>query len=251
MIPYLPNPITRIGPLPIVLFPVLLTIGCVVGAWQVLRFGSRTGLDRGRLFHLMAAVLVAGFAGAHLFDVVAYTPERIERNPLIVLQFWRGLSSYGGFTGALVGFLWYTRRAGLDRLAHADAVGYGLAPGWVFGRLGCFTAHDHPGERTDFWLAVDYPGGSRHDLGLYEALVAIGLTALVLVVARRPRPAGTIIGLLALAYAPLRFGLDFLRATGLGHSDPRYLGLTPAQWLSIATFTLGVAIWRRRRPAPG
>ncbi|MBI2897702.1 MAG: prolipoprotein diacylglyceryl transferase [Deltaproteobacteria bacterium] len=246
----MPNPIWRIGSLPIVLFPVLLTIGCLVGARQALRIGARTGLDRGQLLRLIAAVLLAGFAGAHLFDVVAYTPQRIERNPLIVLEFWRGLSSYGGFAGALAGFLWYTRRAGLARLAHADAIGYGLAPGWIFGRLGCFTAHDHPGELTDFFLAVDYPGGRRHDLGLYEAILAVALTVLVLVAARRKRPAGTIIGLLALLYAPVRFGLDFLRATGLGHSDPRYAGLTPAQWLSIATFALGLAILSGRRSAP-
>ena len=30
-----------------------------------------------------------------------------------------------------------------------DSVAYGMPVGWLFGRLGCFVVHDHPGHITD------------------------------------------------------------------------------------------------------
>jgi phosphatidylglycerol:prolipoprotein diacylglycerol transferase len=50
-----------------------------------------------------------------------------------------------------------------------------------------------------------------------------------------------VIGLFALLYAPVRFGLDFLRATDVARPDERYAGLTPAQWACM--LCLGVGIW--------
>src|SRR4029077_16188990 len=99
--------------------------------------------------------------------------------------------------------------------------------GWIFGRTGCFTAHDHPGRHTSFFLSVHYPDGPRHDLGLDELLFPIVMTVIRFAYARKPRPAGHVIGLAALMYAPARFLLDFLRATGVARADQRYRGLTP------------------------
>jgi len=95
---------------------------------------------------------------------------------------------------------------------------------------------------------VRYPEGPRHDLGFYELLFTLVMTGILFWYARRPRPAGRIIGLFATMYAPVRFGLDFLRATDVARPDERYLGLTPAQWACLATAGLGVYIWRRREP---
>jgi phosphatidylglycerol:prolipoprotein diacylglycerol transferase len=138
----------------------------------------------------------------------------------------------------------------MPRLPYADSVALGLAPAWVLGRLGCFTAHDHPGRHTQFFLAVRYPEGPRHDLGLYEALLTIALTVVLYNYARRPHPAGTLIALDCTLYAPMRFGLDFLRATDVEHPDPRYAGLTPAQWACVACFALGLYLLSRLRGKP-
>jgi phosphatidylglycerol:prolipoprotein diacylglycerol transferase len=125
--------------------------------------------------------------------------------------------------------------------------------GWIFGRTGCFTAHDHPGQHTSFFLAVNYPGGPRHDLGFDELLFTIVMTIVLFRYARKPRPPGHIIGLAALMYAPVRFGLDFLRATDVAMPDQRYAGLTPAQWACLATMVLGLRLMglipSRPRPA--
>jgi phosphatidylglycerol:prolipoprotein diacylglycerol transferase len=117
--------------------------------------------------------------------------------------------------------------------------------------MGCFVVHDHPGKVTDFALAVsDYQFGAppfqpRHDLGLYEVIYSAAIIALFIWLERRSRrPVGFYCVLLPLAYAPVRFFLDFLRATPLEGGDIRYAGLTPAQWSSILMVCIGLAVWR-------
>ena len=102
--------------------------------------------------------------------------------------------------------------------------------------------HDHPGRLSSSPLAVRFPGGARFDLGLFEFALTPLLIAVVVLVARRTRRPGAVSASLALAYAVLRFPLDALRATDLGAaSDPRYAGLTPGQWASLAL--LGLAAY--------
>ncbi len=48
----------------------------------------------------------------------------------------------------------------------------------------------------------------------------------------------------SLAYAPVRFAMDFLRIRGGDGADPRYAGLTPAQWECMALFALGLYMLR-------
>jgi phosphatidylglycerol:prolipoprotein diacylglycerol transferase len=235
------------------MFGVLVAIGVIVGDRVVVAAGARRGLDAQDVRFLNARIVIAGFIMAHLVSVIFYFPERIKEHPSVLLNVWSGLSSFGGFLGALLAFLYYTKKEKIDRLAYADSVALGLSVGWIFGRTGCFTAHDHPGRHTDFFLAVRFPDGPRHDLGLEELLFTIVMTAILFAYARKPRQPGHVIGLAAVMYAPVRFGLDFLRATDVALPDQRYAGLTPAQWACLATLLLGARLLglipSRPRPA--
>ena len=229
-------------------FGVLVALGVIIGDRVTVRQGAKRGLDPRDVRYLNARMVIGGFVMAHLVSLVFYFPERIRENPIILLNLWAGLSSFGGFLGAALTYLYLTRKEKIPPLPYADAVGLGLAVGWVFGRFGCTTAHDHPGRHTTFPLAVRYPDGPRFDLGLYELVFTVVLTVVLFVYARRPRPAGRIIGLFAAIYAPVRFGLDFLRAVDGPNPDLRYAGLTAAQWACLGA--LGVGIWLLRRPSP-
>jgi len=248
MIPYINFTLFEIAGLPIHMFGVLVAAGVIIGDRITVREGAKRGLDPRDVRYLNARMVIGGFIMAHLVSVVFYFPERIKENPLVLLNFWSGLSSFGGFTGAALTYLYLSRKEKIPALPYADAVALGLAVGWIFGRLGCTTAHDHPGRHSTFFLAVRYPEGPRHDLGLYELLFTIVLTLILFRYARKPRPAGRVIGLFALLYAPVRFGLDFLRATDVARPDARYGGLTPAQWACLAAF--GVGVWLLRRASP-
>jgi len=241
--------------LPIHLFGILVAIGVLLGDRIVVKEGEKRGMDARDVRYLNIRMVLGGFVMAHLVSVIFYFPERIKESPWILLNLWSGLSSFGGFLGAALTYLYLTKKEKIPRLPYADVVALGLAVGWIFGRLGCTTAHDHPGRYTTFFLGVRYPplgtqspAGVRHDLGLDEFLLTIVMTAILFAYARKPRPAGRIIGLFATMYAPIRFGLDFLRATDVPRPDERYAGLTPAQWACMAA--LGMGLWLLVRPSP-
>jgi prolipoprotein diacylglyceryltransferase len=96
--------------------------------------------------------------------------------------------------------------------------------------------HDHPGVSTDFVLGVEILGVVRHDLGLYLMGVMVALFLALTWMARSGHPpAGSVIALVGITYAPARFYLDSLRI-----SDTTYLGLTPGQWFCFPTFLIGL-----------
>lgn len=243
MIPYFQIPPLTLGPLQIHAFGVLSALGIYVGARAAAKAARRyqPGDDL-PLVEVAPWLVLGGVVGGHLLHVLGYHPELLrEEGPGVLLRFWDGLSSMGGVLGGLVVLLIYFRRKGLSARPWLNALALGLAPGWGIARLGCFAAHDHPGRLTDFPLAVAFPGGARHDLGLYEAVLLFGLALVLHLLAKKPRPPGFLMGILAIGYAIPRFFLDFLRADDYGLVDGRYFGLTPAQF--VAFFLVGIGVW--------
>ncbi|MCL2725794.1 MAG: prolipoprotein diacylglyceryl transferase [Polyangiaceae bacterium] len=141
---------------------------------------------------------------------------------------------------------------------------------WIFGRSGCAVVHDHPGAHAppDTLLAVAYGHPNRvtklltigkdaielrwgnapqFDLGLLELMFTIVLAGLIALTWRRKLTAGTYVAVTSLAYAPVRFAMDFLRVRDIDQADPRYGGLTPAQWACVALFLFGLVIVKRVR----
>jgi phosphatidylglycerol:prolipoprotein diacylglycerol transferase len=120
--------------------------------------------------------------------------------------------------------------------------------------MGCTTAHDHPGCPSQFWLAVRFPDGPRHDLGFYEFLLCFLWLPLVYWLGRKKKvddpPRGTLMHAMLVAYAVPRFFLDFLRAYDLAYRDVRYAGLTPAQYGCIFFTIVGIRFLLKNRPRP-
>ncbi len=232
------------------IFGVLSTVGVGVGAVIAARAARKYGPgDDEPLRGVVTWAVMFGLYGGHFLHLFAYHPELLKADdPWLVVRFWEGLSSMGGVLGALIGIFVYFRRIKTPVGPYLDALALGTAPGWAIARVGCFFVHDHPGVKSDFVFAVNYPGGSRHDLGLYDVVVLLGLTVVLNVAARsRPRQ-GRLMGILAMGYSVSRFFLDFLRASDLSFVDRRYLGLTPAQYIVVGLFAVGV--WLVTRPAP-
>jgi phosphatidylglycerol:prolipoprotein diacylglycerol transferase len=133
--------------------------------------------------------------------------------------------------------------------------------GWMLGRLGCFSAHDHPGTETSFFLGVKgmcpVAEGSYislkerllsqeacHDLGLYEAMWSGAMFGWFWLKDKLPRHPGYFLGWMCLSYGPIRLIMDFYRHPA---GDTRYFGLTPAQYGSVLVALIGVAILLRKR----
>lgn len=207
---------------------------------------------------LIPAVLL-GLVAAHATEILLY--EEAGADPPFfprVLQFWEalrpggtGLSSVGGLIGGATGFALVLRLRRALSWRYADVIMQGLVIAWVVVRLGCTIVGDHPGARTEFFLAVQYADGLRHNMGLYEFLfmLLIVLPGNLRLNRIRP-PAGTFIGFNCLIYGLGRFALDFLRATDLPAADPHYLGLTLAQYFSIAVAAFGAWVLHRVSSLP-
>lgn len=242
MIPYLTLPGIQLGPVTIQAFGVFASLAVLFGLWYAYRVAEREMQAGQTLLRMAPWFLFSGFFGAHVASVVFYYPQALrDGHYWTLLDLTSGLSSYGGlFAGALGAYL-FTRRHGLPVLPWLDVLARGFSLAYVFGRAGCTVTHDHPGLPSDFFLAVLYPArdgfpaGPRHDLGWYELLVWIAIFAVFHWLSRRPRPNGFFIGLLIVGYAPVRFGLDFLRV-----NDLTYLGLTFAQWCCILVLPFGI-----------
>jgi phosphatidylglycerol---prolipoprotein diacylglyceryl transferase len=245
-----------LGPSRIGLFGPLVVLGIVLGLRACRRYARERGLANGVVDDAATWALVSGFIGAHLVALFAYHPERVIAEPWIVLAIWSGMSSTGGFLGALVGVLMWSRRRGHPFLPIADALVFGLLVGFTFGRLGCALVHDHVGIEADAsaWLALGpWPcacgDGStapsccatptyRYDLGVLEAVLLTGLwVGAHRFYAWRRAPVGQLTGWIALAYGLLRLPLDALRV-----DDAHHFGLTFAQWACLGFIACGAAL---------
>lgn len=242
MIPYFEIPPLHLGPLEVHAFGALAALGIYFGSRIAAKAARKLTGDDLPLVEVAPWLVVGGIVGGHLLHVLGYHPEILrEQGWTSLLRIWDGLSSMGGVLGGLITLVVFFKVKGWKIRPYANALALGLAPGWAIARLGCFTAHDHPGTLTNFPLAVAYPGGARHDLGLYEFVLLGAIAGVLWLLARKPRPEGWLMGVLAILYAVPRFFLDFLRAQDLAFVDGRIAGLTPAQW--TAFFLVGIGAW--------
>jgi phosphatidylglycerol:prolipoprotein diacylglycerol transferase len=252
------------------------------GGWLGLHFAERLARSRDydvALFHSAAAwVVITGIVLGHVLDLVFYHPEILAQHPSSLLRLNAGQSSCGGFFGAAVGGLMWkhfdVRRKGLwptiarrpqplPLLPVAEIMMATFPVTWGFARLGCALVHDHPGRLASpgSWLALAWPlapedgivhalgplryvygSTSRYDLGLIEALFTIPLAIALATTWRRPVRLGFYCAVVCLTYAPVRFVLDFLRASDVPEADRRYASLTFAQWFCFGMFAAGVAV---------
>lgn len=247
MIPYFQFISFNLGPVTFYAWGIFVVLGVLFGLWFLIRkkfFEPPFGSEKN--WNLIIFLLISVIIGGRLGYVIFYNLPYFLNNPAGIFKIWEGgMSSYGGFLAvAAVLYLWF--RKDKDRWLKLDLLSFASLISWTIARIGCFVIHDHPGKLSDFFLAVQFPGGARHDLALYEILILLPLlififikTGFKLVSAKRR---GLVFVFVLVYYGLIRFFLDFLRATDLSGSDPRYFGLTPAQYLSILLFIFGLAL---------
>jgi phosphatidylglycerol:prolipoprotein diacylglycerol transferase len=254
VLPYIETPVLDLGFYRIDAGSLLFGAAIVVQFFVTMRHARRVGFDRDTASALIGWATAIGLISAHLFDVIFYYPERLAQDPLSLLRFWDGVSSFGGMLGGLAGLAFVMQQRGMSaraQLRFVDCLIYALPFTLAVGRAGCALLHDHPGVSSSHWLAVAFPDGPRFDLGLLECLYAAALAACFAWLARQPRPDGFFTGLFFAAYGPARFALDSLRV-----SEARYFGWTPGQYLSLVAagvglWTLFVALRSRRAAVSG
>lgn len=243
MIPYFELTSFSLGPLTIQVWGLLVALGIIIGSQVSVWMAKQRGQDPKLLMDLATWVIVGALIMARVVHYV-YEPQVLLNDPLEFFRVWHGgMSIMGGFLGAVGTGVWYLRKKHVDVWAYADTALFGLPVGLFIGRIGCFLIHDHPGTLSDFVLAVQYPGGARHDHGLYLSLNGLILAIVFLMMAKRKAQTGAYIVVFMIWYGLVRFFLDFYRATDGVIVDTRYLGLTPAQYFSLLMIAGGVWLY--------
>lgn len=254
VIPWFELPSATLGPFTIQSFGVLSAAGILLAVTLAARAARGLGREPQVVLDFAVVGIVSGVVSGHLVHLFFYHPEELA-DPWRILRVWEGLSSMGGLLGGIVAAAVWFRAKRIPFAPYADAFALGLAPGWGVARVGCFTVHDHPGVRTGFPLAVAFPDGVRHDLGLYEALVLFAIGAALWILHRRGALRGRLLAVLAVAYGLARFPLDLLRTRepvplgggALALPDGRWAGLTFAQYFAVLLVAWGVFALLRRR----
>jgi phosphatidylglycerol:prolipoprotein diacylglycerol transferase len=251
MFPYINTAAWHIGGYAFSPFSALIAIAIATGYLVATRRANLSGIDREHFTKVGLCVIVAAFLGGHLAKFI-YSPggwSVIAIKPAVLLDIFNGQASFGAFIGgylAGLGFLWWNSIPYPDWYLYADAACFAVPFAWWIGRVGCYLVHDHPGVRTTSFLGVRYPGGTRYDLGLLEALFLIALAGVFLFLDRKPRPRGFFYVAFLLFYGLFRLLLDQL------HVDPpRYYGWTVDQFASglmiLAAGLTVLDLWRLER----
>ncbi len=255
------------------IFGFLVGLGVVVGEHFASERAKKLGYDAGLFRSFVFWEMFCGIFFAHTLDAIFYHPDLIRKDPVYFIRLWDGLSSFGGFIGAIVGGLGWKfftfRGSPIPRLREKALpllpfleIGMCTFPIiFTFGRLGCSLVHDHPGSLAQkgapfavAWpvnehdgvhaiygpLHVVYGSTTRYDLGLLELLFLLILVPALIVTWRKKLPLGTYTAVVALTYSPVRFMMDFLRVREGDAADIRYGALTFAQYACIAFFVCGL-----------
>jgi len=245
----------------------LASMATLIGSALALHLAARDGASRRHTAYAIAAAYVGALVGGYLFEALRAVPAAVAARS------WRpllhpGRAAYGGLLFAIGAAALYLRRARQPLAPFFDRVAIGVGLTFALVRTGCFLAGCDYGVPTAHGWGVRFPPGSLaaveharrgfvprgaaslpvHPTELYE--VAVGLLAAVLaaVPVLRGRRDGRAFATFLATYAVGRFAIEFLR----GDPDRGLaLGLSTAQWVSLAIVAALLASWRRRYSVGG
>ncbi len=149
--------------LPIRGYGVMLLIGITSGVGLAMYRARKGGLDPEIIVSLAIWMVVCGIIGARLFYVIEYWHESFAGRNFrdTILQIANipegGLVIFGGFIGAMFGFVTLVRKQRLPLLAMADLIAPSMAIGLAFGRIGCFLNGCCYGGQTALPWHVSFP----------------------------------------------------------------------------------------------
>ena len=270
-------------------FGVCVAIAFFAWDHVLMKMAVRRGYDRAdfRLLTIWLGVLGWGFAWA--IDAIFYHPGQSLGSRFAFQGFSSTGAIIGATVGAIVWTRirirkeregdrerWSVsrREKPLALLPVSEVIISTWPVAWALRRIGCALNHDHVGKAVapgtlGSLLAIGFPrsaedgihrvfgpihvitGASdvRYDLGLLEVLVLAPLAIAFALTWKKKVAIGTYTIVGALVYGPFRFLLDFLRAEEGITADARQLGLTFAQYWSLAVIALGIVLLVKQRRA--
>jgi prolipoprotein diacylglyceryl transferase len=232
------DPEIHLGPITIAWHGLTIAIGILVGALAAARYARELGMSVEPLYAIGGLLALGGIVGGRLFYVLEHG------GPLVKTT---GFTFDGGVILAallITGYVWRSRLS----WRYLDVVAVGLPLGVAIGRIGDVINGEHYGPRSDFFLAVrnsnpdaltPSPHFAYHNGGLYEAILAALVFAIVWPFRHRVQRTGAFVWIVLGLFAFGRFFEFFARS-----DSPRLaLGLDNAQWTSIGLLVVVLVGW--------
>lgn len=218
---------------------------------------------------LTAITLLAGIAGARLFDILDHLPQ-FAADPAAFLFSRRGFSMYGALLFGVAAGVWFLRRRNIPVVPMLDCVAPALLLGYAVGRVGCQVSGDGDWgiaaslalkpQWLPMWLwAETYQGNivgevisppGVYPTPIYESVAALLMFLILQGWSKHVRPLGSVFALYLLCAGFERLLIEKIRV------NPRlnFLGaaFTQAELISACLILVGigvlvVALPRRRR----
>lgn len=241
-----------IGPFAVRWYGLAYIAGFVVAAMVMRGLIRRWEIDLSDddLLDIVLASVIGLLVGARIGYVLFYGAGTYWDDPLSILAVWDGgMSFHGGLAGLLLAGWLVARRKSIPVLRLYDLGAVGAPLGIFFGRIANFINGELWGRPTDVPWAMVFPtapgGVPRHPSQLYEAVLeGLVIFAVLLLLSRRRRADGLLIGTLMALYAVFRTFVEFFREPDaqLGFIFGPF---TMGQLLTLPVFVGGVwLVWR-------
>ncbi len=263
----------EIGSIKIYSFGLMMGIAFLVANWFFVKEFRRKGLPEDVAAGVTMIALFAGVAGSKLFSLLENF-DRFMADPWGEIFSAAGLTFYGGLILATILIYLYVRRKRIPFLKVADAAAPSLILAYGIGRIGCQLAGDGDyGIPSNLPWAMGYPNGTVstlaeknpelkakfmelfpgqpvptdimvHPAPVYETLAALAIFGFLWYLRKRNMPTGMLFGAYLILAGMERLLVETIRL------NPIYLGLSQAQWISVAMIVLGGFLLWKTRNAP-
>jgi len=248
MIPYFCFEKIQIGPLTVYLWGTFVALGFLTGLFLLWKMTEKESAERKIIVDSFSRLLLAAIIGGRLAYVLQFSDYYFSR-PLEILKIWQGgMAFHGGLLAMLLVGLIYARLRKITLkqfLKISDLIALAAPLAIAVGRIGCSLINDHQGRETSLLWGIVWPDGTvRHPIAEYLIIANLIIFFLLWFLRKRLKQPGQLFLAFLFLYSLSRFLLDFLRT-----NDPRYfLGLSTAQWLSLAVLSviIGITVYRKR-----
>lgn len=250
----------KFGPITIYSFGAFMALAALTAAWVVHGDLKRRGCNPELASSFVFAAAIGGLVGARLLFIVEEWNNFLVA-PMNYIFTGAGFTWYGGFLGGVVAVSWVARKNKIPWLVAADIAAPALAIAYGVGRLGCHFAGDGDWGRVTSvpwgveytnaiigWVdpntGISYPPGTRvHPTPIYEFIESVIAFSILRALRNKNYAPGTLAWLYLILSGFARFVVEFWRI-----NPPLALGLSEAQWFSLALMACGLILLMMRPP---
>lgn len=206
-----------IGSFNVYTFGFLLGLAFLFSTFIVWKYGREELKEEEYLdAYLYTSIAALIFARA-TYIALHFTDFGLNILKYIVVREAPGLSLLGGFLGGFVFLFWYSKKKKENFLKLLDLFAVAASFALVASKIGEQLGGAGFGKETNFFLGVKIAGlsGRRHPVELYEAVLFLILTVVLIFVYHKIRrniwPTGLVCHIFAVALAAIIFVLEFLK----------------------------------------